>query len=295
MTSTFTVPQQSSAQSPLNIRFERCPAPASNELSEADAAWPCRLRRIIRARLIDWQHTEIVETAELLLTELATNALRHSHGREINVCVRLTEGRCLIAVAAGSADRPRMRHAGPDDEGGRGLFLVDALAESWGVSPDGTTAWCTLPITEGPPEMDRTAAPVTVLRETRFPLPPDPSALRRARIKGRTHLTLLCWPGNQHAATDVLYVLVHNALAHGITPGEPSQNIDVWLRVTRDHQLLIDVIDPNPDFPDFERAVAGELGHGLRGAQQLGAAISYIPGRREKTVRATLQPGQVEP
>ncbi|MEU0853783.1 ATP-binding protein [Streptomyces flaveolus] len=119
-------------------------------MSEADAAWPQRLRRIARASLTYWRCPDLVDTVELLLTELATNALRHARGRNIGVRIFARDDHLVIEVNDGSPLTPVPRCAGPDDESGRGLFLVEALSDAWGVSPDGTTTWCTLPLTEEP-------------------------------------------------------------------------------------------------------------------------------------------------
>ncbi|MET9776171.1 ATP-binding protein [Streptomyces sp. NPDC006367] len=113
-------------------------------MSDEDARWPHRLRRIARASLTHWGRPKLVDTAELLLTELVTNALRYAPGRNIGVRIYLRDDQLVIEVNDGSPLAPAPRRAGPDDENGRGLFLVDALAESWGVSADGTTTWCTL-------------------------------------------------------------------------------------------------------------------------------------------------------
>jgi hypothetical protein len=51
-------------------------------------------------------------------------------------------------VDDGSEKRPRLSDVATDSETGRGLFLVDALADRWGVSADGTTTWCTLTLPE---------------------------------------------------------------------------------------------------------------------------------------------------
>ncbi|MGC4950936.1 ATP-binding protein [Streptomyces sp. DT224] len=137
---------------------------------------------------------------------------------------------------------------------------------------------------------------VPVLRETRFALPADYSALAVARIDGRTRLTVLGWPGSQHDAVNVLYVLVRNALEHGVTPD--TQTFEVRLTVADGDELLVEVDDPNPKFPEFDRAIGGELGRGLWEAQRCGATITYFPADREgggKTVRATLRPGPVAP
>ncbi|MFD7136953.1 ATP-binding protein [Streptomyces sp. NPDC059894] len=141
----------------LEVFIERRSPSDSGKLSAADAAWPKRLRRIIRASLTYWGLPQLIDVAELLLTELATNALRHGRSTEIGVRVYLAGHHCVIEVAGGSPDRPEVRRAGPSDEGGRGLFLVAAMAEAWGVSPDGSTTWCTVPLTEGPAEMQPAA------------------------------------------------------------------------------------------------------------------------------------------
>ncbi|WP_408052071.1 ATP-binding protein [Streptomyces sp. HO565] len=135
----------------LELSLERRPDPDSGDMSEADAAWPQRLRRIARASLTYWRRPDLVDTVELLLTELATNALRHARGQNIGVRIFAQDDHLVIEVNDGSPLTPVPRCAGPNDESGRGLFLVEALSDTWGVSLDGTTTWCTLPLTEGPP------------------------------------------------------------------------------------------------------------------------------------------------
>jgi len=276
----------------FDLSIERRPDPADGGMSPENAAWPHRIRRILRASLTHWQLPTVVDTAELLMTELVTNALRHADGPTIRVRV-YRQGRLLkIEVNDGCPRGPKARPAGPLAEHGRGLALVEALSHSWGVSSDSTTTWCTLLLPDAPFE-SAVLAPVRWERQLR--LPGSPVALTRANIQGRTELTLLGWPGNHHAAVQVLYVLVHNALTHGITPGQPGQTLTAWLRVTDADELLIDVADPNPDFPDFDKAIAGERGRGLREAQRLGARIGWLPDAPHgKTVRAVMKPGQVD-
>ncbi|MFE9976197.1 ATP-binding protein [Streptomyces hirsutus] len=296
MTPPASVTRRDGVQTALELSIERHPDPDTGGLSETDAAWPQRLRRIARAGLTYWGRPDLIETAELLLTELATNALRHGHSRDIGVHVYLQNGRCRIEVNDGSPNRPKLRHAGPTDEGGRGLFLVTAMAEAWGVSNDGTTTWCTLPLTEGPTEMEPAAVTAPVLRKIPMDLPADPSAAGIARIKARTLLTVLGWPGNLHAAIDVIHCLVDNAVQYGLTPGKASQNLGVCLSVTEAHELLVDVTDPNPAFPDFDKAVAGELGRGLWDVTQQGAVLSWFVNAEfdGKTVRAAMRPDLVD-
>lgn len=85
------------------------------------------------------------ERAVLLASELATNAVAHAGG-DFVVEVRVESAEIFLAVRDTSAARPRRRSPGPTDPGGRGLQIVDALADEWGVDDhrDGKTVWCRL-------------------------------------------------------------------------------------------------------------------------------------------------------
>ncbi|WP_344603897.1 ATP-binding protein [Streptomyces glaucus] len=288
--------RQEGIRTAIEVSIERRPAPDAGSLSERDAVWPQRLRRIARAALTYWGRPDLIDNAELLLTELVTNALRHGHGRTIGLRMYLSGGRFRIEVQDASPDRPELRYACPTDESGRGLFLVDALAEAWGVSDDGTTTWCTLPLTEGPSDMEPAAVTAPVLREALLHLPTNPSAVAAARISGRTRLTMLDWPGNVHAAIDVLGCLVDNAVKYGLTPGKTGQKLSARLGVTETHELVIDVTDPNPNFPNFTDATDGTLGRGLWKARELGSQLSWFvaPDFEGKTVRAVIKPGEAD-
>ncbi|MFE0654586.1 ATP-binding protein [Streptomyces sp. NPDC059534] len=275
----------------LDHCITRHTAPVAGVLSDQDAVWPKRLRRLLRGQLTHWGFASLVESAELLLTELVTNALQHADGQGMfHVTVELRGNLCRIEVNDGSPRRhAKPRAAAPFDESGRGLLIVDAISNSWGVSKDGTTTWCTL-VNEGS-EMDPTAE---VVHETSLPLPPNASAPGIARISARTLLTVLAWPGPIDVAVDVLYALVRNAVEHGLTEESASQRLDAWLRINERRELFIDVQDHAPDFPHFDQALRGELGRGLWGAQRLGATLSWRPADHGKTVRAALQPGPVD-
>ncbi|MFC3350094.1 ATP-binding protein [Streptomyces echinoruber] len=299
---TYTSPR--AVRAGHEMSFLRDPASTPGTLTRADAEWPRRLRRIVRATLHHWERRglleagELIETEELLTTELVTNALRHGRGPEIRYRLYLTVTHLVTEVRDGSTEAPVLRHAPPTAESGRGLFLVDVMAESWGVSEDGTTTWCTLPLTKGPEEMQSVAVTAPVLREIPMDLPTDPSAAGLARIQARTLLTVLSWPGNQHFAIDVLHVLVDNAVQHALTAGRTGQTFGARLSITEAHELLVDVTDPVPEFPNFDKAVAGELGRGLWEIARQGAALSWFVVGSEfdaKTVRAILRPGVVEP
>ncbi|MBD0735755.1 hypothetical protein BGM09_21895 [Streptomyces sp. CBMA29] len=109
-----------------------------------DGQWVGRLRRISAAKLRAWGLDPLIDDVQLLVSELVTNALRYGEDGEIAFRLVITLQGVLIAVNDGSGRRPRLSVVDDESETGRGLFLVAAIAEDWGVSPDGTTTWCTL-------------------------------------------------------------------------------------------------------------------------------------------------------
>ncbi|MFI9444466.1 ATP-binding protein [Streptomyces avermitilis] len=190
------------------MSIERDPASMPGHLTKADSVWPGRLRRIIRAGLKLWNQPALVETAELLTTELVTNAFRHGSGTDIGFRLLISGDHVVIEVRDGSPDRPVLRRASPEDEDGRGLALVSAMADEWGTTSDGTTTWCTLPLRKGSDHpMQRTATPVPSLREyPAIQLPGNPNTVTRARTIARSGLTVLDWQGDVHAATEVVAI-----------------------------------------------------------------------------------------
>ncbi|MFI1970859.1 SpoIIE family protein phosphatase/ATP-binding protein [Streptomyces cinnamoneus] len=112
----------------------------------ADPAVVARARADVTRQLSRWGLEEAVFTAELILSELITNAIRHASGP---IRVRLLRDRMLICeVSDTSSTSPHLRYAAAEDEGGRGLFLVAQLAERWGTRyiPDGKVIWAELPL-----------------------------------------------------------------------------------------------------------------------------------------------------
>jgi signal transduction histidine kinase len=84
---------------------------------------------------------------ELLLSEILGNAIRHTSSDHIKMSLSYAAGLIRLEVVVdGAPGRPRMRHPGPDEESGRGLLIVNALAEQWGTSQDGSTTWCTIAV-----------------------------------------------------------------------------------------------------------------------------------------------------
>ncbi|MFF7993170.1 ATP-binding protein [Kitasatospora xanthocidica] len=102
----------------------------------------------------EWEvPVESAETALILLSELVTNACRHARSpRDRMIGVRVLLPTCSllrIEVSDANPELPSLRHASPEDESGRGLELVAALATSWGAHARGEgyigkTTWCEL-------------------------------------------------------------------------------------------------------------------------------------------------------
>lgn len=103
-------------------------------------------RRFIRETLNSWGLALLVPEAELVTSELATNAAVHTRGRFTVALSRLGEGRVRVGVTDGSADRPTVRSGEPFATNGRGLRIVSAVAEDWAVEPRpfGKTVWAVI-------------------------------------------------------------------------------------------------------------------------------------------------------
>ncbi|MFH8371628.1 SpoIIE family protein phosphatase [Streptomyces sp. NPDC018031] len=103
-------------------------------------------RHMIRAALRSWGIGQRADDIELAADELMTNALLHTDGGAI-VTVRMLTGaerRLRIDVEDTSSTLPRRREPGESGVSGRGLMLVDQLADVWGVESRGSgkCVWC---------------------------------------------------------------------------------------------------------------------------------------------------------
>ncbi|MFG3350062.1 SpoIIE family protein phosphatase [Streptomyces sp. NPDC048018] len=108
-----------------------------------------RARELARAQLTAWELEPLIDTVELLVSELVTNALRYGEGE---IRLRLLRDRTLVCeVWDAGLVQPRRRRAKDTDEGGRGLQLVGLLSAAWGSrrTPRGKTVWFELPLPDG--------------------------------------------------------------------------------------------------------------------------------------------------
>ncbi|NBE52805.1 SpoIIE family protein phosphatase [Streptomyces boluensis] len=109
-----------------------------------------RARRLVRAQLRRWGLEQLVESAELLVSEVVTNAVRHAHGDRLALrLVRTDVVQC--EVEDGEHTLPTLLSAGSDDEFGRGLAVVNAVAREWGAARtnQGKSVWFELSLPRG--------------------------------------------------------------------------------------------------------------------------------------------------
>lgn len=128
------------------------------ELPYLPSAVP-QARRVLRecltmANLPD----ETCGTAELLVSELVTNAVKYGKP-PVWLLVELRPGLVHASVSDTSTTLPERRNPTPDSEGGRGLLVLDALAGSWGaVSVEsGKYLWFDLPVPRKPAKSEERA------------------------------------------------------------------------------------------------------------------------------------------
>lgn len=121
----------------------------------ADEHAPADARRHVRARLTHWGLPQTIETAELIASELISNASQAAKDSEIGLELILTARSLLVKATDDSPDIPKASTTGdPLAESGRGLTLVAALSARtgyyftgdghkvvWSEIPHGTRRW----------------------------------------------------------------------------------------------------------------------------------------------------------
>jgi len=90
---------------------------------------------------------EVVDVVALMVSELATNCVRYADS-DFTMSIEQTSGSVTVDFADDGEDCVTMRRPGPDDPTGRGLRVVDELADKWGVREGlergGKSVWFTL-------------------------------------------------------------------------------------------------------------------------------------------------------
>ncbi|MFF3621347.1 ATP-binding protein [Streptomyces sp. NPDC002467] len=117
-------------------------------------------REFARVTLHAWGVTPRHDDVLLCVSELATNALLHGvpSGRGYRLRMRRFEGAVRVEVHDSGGGRPRIEDRDTGAEGGRGLLLVAAVADRWGVGVrvPGKVVWCEFATDTGP-TLDPTA------------------------------------------------------------------------------------------------------------------------------------------
>lgn len=106
---------------------------ASIDIPATDAG-VAAARHVVAALLPAWHLRQLTADATLLVSELVTNAYQHAPGTdsfELEL-IRRTNG-IRIALADGSSIRPLIRELSHDQQSGRGMAIVAAIATRWGV------------------------------------------------------------------------------------------------------------------------------------------------------------------
>ena len=107
--------------------------PRSVRLARHAARYVCRF----------WRTSAAADAAELAVSELFGNAVKTGRGAEAVLRMSWTPRRLRVEVCDASAQVPVVREAAPNEEGGRGLWLVRELAVRWGTKPEpgGKCVW----------------------------------------------------------------------------------------------------------------------------------------------------------
>lgn len=169
------------------------------------------VRRCVRAHLENWGAAELVDSAELCVSELVSNVVTHvGEGTPVRLGVSVAGNRLRIEVRdPDSRALPVVLDASGEAETGRGMALIDALTERWGVrvDPEGKVTWCELARATSPTERGHDAGASQFLDSRDFSgqgsllHSPRPSRLEAMAA--------------EVAAIDVIAAVLHWTRAHG--------------------------------------------------------------------------------
>lgn len=175
------------------------------------------LRRIVRLHLTQWGLPEVIEAAQLCVSELVANVIAHV-GPQTPTTFGLTMKDTYVRIEVSDPDTralPTLVAAEADAESGRGMALLDAVADRWGVilRSDSKVTWCELATGlrsptghAGGPRVDRAETLIGRYGERSMPREESGSCLSVAVA--------------EEAAIDVIADLLHWLRAHGRDPDE---------------------------------------------------------------------------
>ncbi|MEV4971579.1 ATP-binding protein [Streptomyces scopuliridis] len=175
---------------------------------EADPAELHVLRRVVREQLRVWGASTLADEAQLVVTELATNVVKHvGVGVPATLVLEPGEGRLRVEVHDTSHTQPMPVRVQCGDECGRGLHLLAAMSMGWGTitTATGKAVWCELPLNQDARCL-RSHRAWTLLGAYQD-LPGVPAGLNVARL-----------PVAEECATDLIADLLHWLAARGSDP-----------------------------------------------------------------------------
>lgn len=117
---------------------------------------PQLARAFLRSALETWRLDGFGDVTELLVSELVANVVTHV-GTPMTLRVQRGPGTMRVEIDDPSSDAPVVRHPDTAEEHGRGVLLVDQLADTWGVHQraDGKTVWFELDVSTAEAEAHR--------------------------------------------------------------------------------------------------------------------------------------------
>jgi hypothetical protein len=115
---------------------------------------PQMARAFLHTAMHTWNLDGFGEVTELLVTELVANVVTHV-GAPMTVRVHRQRDRVRVEIEDPSPEVPVVLHPAAADEHGRGMLLVDQLANAWGVDrrADGKTVWFELDVSTATAEV----------------------------------------------------------------------------------------------------------------------------------------------
>lgn len=99
-------------------------------------------REFVHQTLTEWGCDGIADEVTLAVSELVTNAVIHAHSAASLTLIETSSG-IQVRVQDNDPEHPTVRWVAEDDFGGRGMHIVDALSDSWGIeaAPPGKIVW----------------------------------------------------------------------------------------------------------------------------------------------------------
>ena len=121
---------------------------------------PQLARAFLRSTLETWKLDGFGDVTELLVTELVANVVTHV-GAPMTLRVQRSPSTMRVEIDDPSTEVPVVRHPDPAEEHGRGVLLVDQLANAWGVDPrgDGKTVWFEIDVSTATAEVHHHTPP----------------------------------------------------------------------------------------------------------------------------------------